>query len=68
MRWPFSPPFDFGRTPTYLVWRAGFAVAQGRGQALAFCSWAAGDPELRPTQLSAQFSLDAGASAGILLA
>ncbi|MEO6996586.1 MAG: glycoside hydrolase family 15 protein [Terracoccus sp.] len=68
MHWQFAPRFDFGRSPTRLVWRAGVAVAQGRGQALAVCTWAAGDPELRPTLLSAQFTLDAGESAGILLA
>ncbi len=68
MRWQLSPRFDFGATPTHLVRRAGVPVAQGRGQALAVCSWDAGDPELRPTQLSAQFSLDAGECAGILLA
>ncbi len=68
MRWQLAPRFDFGRTPTRLVRRAGVPVAQGRGQALAVCSWGAGDPELRPTQLSAQFTLDVGECAGILLA
>ncbi|MDN5768528.1 MAG: glycoside hydrolase family 15 protein [Humibacillus sp.] len=68
MRWQFAPRFDFGRTPTRFVWRAGVPVAQGRGQALAVCTWAAGDAELGSNEAWAQFTLDAGGSAGILLA
>lgn len=68
VRWQLSPRFDFGRTPTRLVWRAGIPVAEGHGQALAVCTWAAGDPELGSDEVTAQFTLDAGESAGLLFA
>ncbi len=68
VRWQLAPRFDFGRTPTRLLWRAGIPVAQGHGQALAVCTWGAGDPELTPNDIGGHFCLDAGESAGLLLA
>ncbi len=67
VRWQFAPRFDFGRTPTRLVWRAGVPVAEGRGQAVAVCSWGAGDPELTGDDVGGHFFLEAGDSAGLLL-
>lgn len=68
VRWQFVPRFDFGRTSTRMVWRAGVPVAEGRGQALAVCTWAAGDPELTASEVGGRFTLKAGESAGLLLA
>lgn len=66
--WQFRPAFNFGRTPTRLVWRAGVPVAEGRGEALAVCTWGAGEPQLTPEQVGGDFILEAGQSAGLLLA
>ncbi len=68
MRWRFAPRFDFGGTPTRLVRRAGVPVAEGRGEALAVCTWSAGDPDVNAAEVSAQFTLEVGESAGLLLA
>lgn len=68
VRWQLSPRFDFGRTPTQLLWRAGIPVAQGHGQALGVCTWGAGDPQLTMTTIGGDFCLEAGESAGLLLA
>lgn len=68
VRWLLAPRFDFGRTPTRLVRRAGVLVAEGHGQALALCTWGAGDAELTHDDISGQFFVEAGESAGLLLA
>lgn len=66
--WQFAPRFDFGRTATRLTWRAGVPVAEGRGQAMAVCTWGAGELNLADDQVGARFTLEAGESAGLLIA
>lgn len=67
MRWRFAPRFDFGRGPTRLGRRAGVPVAEGRGQALAVCSFSAGEPEITAGAASGRVEVCAGGSAGLLI-
>ncbi len=66
--WQFAPGFDFGRTATRFKWRAGVPVAEGHGQAVAVCTWDAGELDLTDDRVGAHFTLEAGESAGLLVA
>jgi GH15 family glucan-1,4-alpha-glucosidase len=46
MRWRVRPAFGYGAIPPRIEWRGRFPVAVGARDALAVCSWGAGDVQL----------------------
>jgi GH15 family glucan-1,4-alpha-glucosidase len=68
MRWRFAPRFDYARNAPRCGWRAGVPVATWGSDALALCSWDAGDPAWRGEVAEAQWDMRDGARALIVLA
>jgi GH15 family glucan-1,4-alpha-glucosidase len=68
MRWRVEPRFGYARTPTGIEWRGRIPVATAGGQALAVCSWSAGDPKIEDAAVSAQFEAREGTRALLVLA
>jgi GH15 family glucan-1,4-alpha-glucosidase len=60
MRWSVEPRFDYARAPTRIARRGEFPVASAGGDALAVCSWGAGDPQNGDAAISAGFRAEAG--------
>jgi len=65
MRWSVKPRFDYARASTRIARRGEFPVASAGGDALAVCSWGAGEPRIEDGTISAGFPAEAGHEAVI---
>jgi GH15 family glucan-1,4-alpha-glucosidase len=63
MRWSLEPRFDYTRARTLIARRGEVPVASAGRDALAVCSWDAGDPQAGNGRISARFAIDAGRQA-----
>src|SRR5215217_8673439 len=63
MRWAVEPRFGYARTRTRIARRGEFLVASGGPDALAVCSWGAGEPEAGEGKISAHFAIESGREA-----
>ena len=68
MRWLVEPRFGYDAWRTRIARRAGVPVATGRSDALAVCSWEAGEPELSEHSVSGRYTAYAGSEAMVVLA
>ena len=60
LRWRLEPRFGYGSARTRIQRRHGHAVAVSGRDALALCSWDAGEPEYAGQAISGRFVLTAG--------
>jgi GH15 family glucan-1,4-alpha-glucosidase len=67
MRWHVTPAFGYAAGPTRLERRAGIPVALGGRDALAVCSWDAGEAQIDEDAIFGRFEVEASASALIAL-
>ena len=67
MRWHVMPAFGYATTPTRLERRAGIPVALGGRDALAVCSWDAGEAQVDERAIFGRFELRESESALIAL-
>jgi GH15 family glucan-1,4-alpha-glucosidase len=63
MRWFVEPRFEYARTRTRIARRGEFLVASAGRDALAVCSWGAGEPEVGEGEISAHFAIESGREA-----
>ena len=63
MRWSVEPRFGYARTRTRIARRGQLLVASGGPDALAICSWEAGEPEAGEGKISAHFAIESGREA-----
>ena len=68
MRWAVEPRFGYASGDGALTGRAGVPVASAGRDAIAVCSWDAGEAELERQRVSGRFRADAGASSLLALA
>jgi GH15 family glucan-1,4-alpha-glucosidase len=66
-RWSVEPRFGYGLGSGRLERRLGFPVATAGRDAMAVCSWSAGEPECRHGRVSARFEAAEGTRAQIVL-
>ena len=67
MRWRITPAFGYGSAPRRIARRAGFPVAVGGRDALAVCSWEAGEAQIDDEAIFGRFEARASSSALIAL-
>jgi GH15 family glucan-1,4-alpha-glucosidase len=67
MRWRLEPRFGYGGRETRIEQRAGLPVAVNGRDALAACSWEAGEPECGEEEVTARFSVGEGGSSLLVL-
>ncbi|MFI8304708.1 glycoside hydrolase family 15 protein [Streptomyces sp. NPDC085927] len=67
MRWRVQPRFGYGTRPTRLVRRAGVPVATAGADALALCTWEAGEPRCEGDAIKGSFLTAPGGSALIAM-
>ena len=67
MRWRVTPAFGYGARPPRIERRAGFPVAIGGRDALAVCSWDAGEARIDDHAISGRFEAHDSSSALIAL-
>ena len=67
MRWRVTPSFDYGASPTRLERRGGVPVAVAHRDALALCSWGAGEAQIDERSIHGDFHSQAGESALLAL-
>jgi GH15 family glucan-1,4-alpha-glucosidase len=67
LRWGVEPRFDYGSRPGRLERRLGFPVVIAGRDAMAICSWSAGEWECRRGRVSARFEAEEGTRAEIVL-
>jgi GH15 family glucan-1,4-alpha-glucosidase len=67
LRWRMEPRFGYAGDSVSIGRRAGIPVATAARQAIAVCSWEAGNPELEADAIVGRFELPAGTSALIAL-
>jgi GH15 family glucan-1,4-alpha-glucosidase len=67
MAWQVVPAFGYGEVPARIEWRGDIPVATGGADALAVCSWAAGEPRIDSDAISGRFETVQGSSALIVL-
>ena len=67
MSWRVTPAFGYAASPTRLERRGGVPVALGGRDALAVCSWDAGEPQIEEDAIFGRFALDESESALIAL-
>ena len=67
MSWRVTPVFGYAASPTRLERRGGVPVALGGRDALAVCSWDAGEPQIEEDAIFGRFALDESESALIAL-
>lgn len=67
MRWHVMPAFGYAAEPTRLERRGGIAVALGRRDALAVCSWDAGEVQIDDGAIFGRFELAESESALLVL-
>jgi GH15 family glucan-1,4-alpha-glucosidase len=63
MRWRLTPRFGFGMRSTRIGLRAGVPVATHGADAMAVCSWDAGEPRIGEGSISGYFDVTAGGRA-----
>jgi GH15 family glucan-1,4-alpha-glucosidase len=67
MRWHITPAFDYGGVPPRLERRGGTPVAVGGPDALAVCSWEAGEAQIDEEAIFGRFEARESSSALIAL-
>jgi GH15 family glucan-1,4-alpha-glucosidase len=67
MRWSLAPRFDYARRPARMGRRSGIPIAEAGGDALAVCSWEAGEPQLGDGRVDGRFVIQSGETALIAL-
>jgi GH15 family glucan-1,4-alpha-glucosidase len=67
MGWRVEPRFGFGSARTRFGWRGGVPVATSGRDALAVCTWGAGEASLDAVSMSGQMSVAEGASALLVM-
>jgi GH15 family glucan-1,4-alpha-glucosidase len=67
MSWSAEPRFSYGVDQTRLQSRGPVPVATSGSEALALCSWSAGEPRFEGRSIGASFTLDAGQHALLAL-
>lgn len=67
MEWRITPAYGYGARSPRLERRGAIAVAVAGADALAVCSWAAGDAEIEEDAIVGRFAVQAGDSALIAL-
>jgi GH15 family glucan-1,4-alpha-glucosidase len=67
MRWRITPAFDYGATPPRLERRGDVPVALAGRDAVAVCSWGAGDARLDNNSIDGRFETEESGSAVIAL-
>jgi GH15 family glucan-1,4-alpha-glucosidase len=67
MAWRVTPAFGYGATPLRLERRGAIPVVVSGADALAVCSWGAGDAEIDADAIAGRFEVRAGDSALIAL-
>ena len=67
MSWRVTPVFGYAASPTRLERRGGVPVALGGRDALAVCSWDAGEPQIEEDAIFGRFALYESESALIAL-
>jgi GH15 family glucan-1,4-alpha-glucosidase len=63
LEWRVEPRFAYGTGGTRVEWRGRIPVATAGRDALAVCTWDAGEPSLDGVSISGRLSVDAGKSA-----
>jgi GH15 family glucan-1,4-alpha-glucosidase len=63
MRWCLEPRFGYGAARTRIERRGAVAVATSGADALALCSWDAGEPQCEDDRIHGAFEIEAGAVA-----
>ena len=67
MGWSVEPRFGYGEGRTRMGWRSGVPVAAAGNQALAVCSWDAGQPGVAAGSISGRFQAGPGSRALVAL-
>jgi GH15 family glucan-1,4-alpha-glucosidase len=67
MRWHITPAFDYGMAPRRIERRGMIPVAISGRDALAVCSWEAGEPQIEEAAISGRFEARASSPALIAL-
>jgi GH15 family glucan-1,4-alpha-glucosidase len=67
MRWHITPAFGYGAVPPRIGRRGGIPVAVGGRDALALCSWEAGEPRIDDGAISGRFEARESSSALLAL-
>jgi GH15 family glucan-1,4-alpha-glucosidase len=67
LQWRAEPAFGYGQRRSRFGWRGGVPVVEAGSDALALCSWGAGQPRVDEGGIGAQFSVEAGGEAVIAL-
>jgi GH15 family glucan-1,4-alpha-glucosidase len=67
MRWHVTPAFGYGATPARIELRGGVPVAAGGRDAVAVCSWDAGEPRIDGDRICGRFEAAAPSSSLIAL-
>jgi GH15 family glucan-1,4-alpha-glucosidase len=67
LRWRIEPRFDYGEARTLIRRSGAVPVISGGGEAVAICSWSAGEPRCDSTSIEARFAIEAGERALIAL-
>jgi GH15 family glucan-1,4-alpha-glucosidase len=67
MRWQVEPRFSYGTTPTKISHRAGVPVATASRDAIAVCSFDAGEPEASATSIAGRFTTRDGGDSLLVL-
>src|SRR5262249_19361955 len=65
--WSVAPRFGYAQRRTRISRRVGVPVATSGNDALAVCSWDAGEPRLDPTSISGSFATSSGSRSTIAL-
>jgi GH15 family glucan-1,4-alpha-glucosidase len=67
MRWSVTPAFDYGGLRPRFEWRGRIPVAVAGPDAVAVCSWDAGEPQIEGASVSGRFTAQENAPALIAL-
>jgi GH15 family glucan-1,4-alpha-glucosidase len=67
MQWRCAPRFDYGRALPRCEWRHGVPVAVWGAEAIAVLTWSAGRPEWRDEGAGAQFDIEGGGRALLVM-
>jgi GH15 family glucan-1,4-alpha-glucosidase len=67
LRWRIEPRFGYGAAKTRVERRAGIPVALSGRDALALCSWEAGEPEYGEQAITGRFKIGEGGSSLLVL-
>lgn len=67
MRWAVAPRFGYGQWPTRIEIRKGVPVATAHADAIAVCSWDAGNAVVSRDEIHARFSVRSGQVATIAM-